>query len=307
MNARVVIEAESPKKALKAATKRLPRWRETEHGSGHMAQEGWDFEIWYYQRSVAPSGAETFYLEKVNENPADPNFFYWRVGVKARGADRWKVSGSLSTAEGEVERGLPFGQALQRAIKWAEANLKKASMPESVAPMAEAEKEPNTPKKPTGESPKSFFQKGHIHRMAGGQAAQDILQYMPDEFRRAFAAGKSAEWENPHAGEYDWWPSYDDDNDDEDDPTSNPWTEYVYYWDYRTEGHKLYGVLMSGDRDGNHDAQDEAEVGTPEYERMEKEYGSEEWQKAMNRYYQWVVEHRRDPLGYANAPMQGLE
>ena len=116
-NAASIIEAESPKKAIKAAQE---RWHEVAHeGQQHLRREGWTFETWFYE-----NGNYRFYLEKTNENPADPNFFRWRIGIKGIGEDRWRTSGSLKNEAGEVERGLPFEEALKRAIKWANQNIR---------------------------------------------------------------------------------------------------------------------------------------------------------------------------------------
>lgn len=290
-----LVEAEDPKKALRASQAKN-RWKETEHGSGHMEREGWDFEIWYYTRN-----GWTFYLEATDENPGHPPGRRWRIGLKGPGEDRWRASGTLSNAMGEIEYGLSFERALARAVKWAEHNMRGKPQQENVYVSEGKDENADVPKKPGkkgGESPKSFFQKKHIHRM-GNQSAEQILSYMPEEFVRAHRRGETAEWENPYTGDYDWWPSYDDDNDS--------WTQYLYYWDYRTEGGKLYGTVMVGDRDGNHDVNDEAEVGTEEYQRLEKEYGTDAWQAAMNDYYRWVVEHRKDPLGYIHIPTREVE
>lgn len=138
-------------------------------------------------------------------------------------------------------------------------------------------------------------------------SADEILQYMPPEFVRAYQMGEQAEWENPHPDAYDWQPVYDDDLDDEDDPESNPFREVTYYPEYRTEGGKIFEVWKSVDKDGDHDYEDEAEVGTPDADRLQKIYGPDGYFDEMKRYWEWVVARRRDPLGYIFTPTVEVE
>ncbi len=123
----------------------------------------------------------------------------------------------------------------------------------------------------------------------------ELLDFMPPEFISAWQSGEMAEWENPHPDAYDWMPEYDDDDD--------TWHETTYYPNYRTEGRKLFKVMMSVDRDGDHEYGDEAEVGTEEEKRMDAIYGVEGWFNAMRQYWKWVIMNGTDPLRYLHAPM----
>ena len=156
------------------------------------------------------------------------------------------------------------------------------------------------PKKPLGEDPKAFFKRmistGELGRT---QAYAKVLEYMPDDFVQAFQKKQHAEWHQDDFSWIDMWPSYDDDRADEGE---NPWSEVFYYFEYETDGGKIDLIVMEGDRDGNHDIVDGAEIGTPEAERLEKEYGADGWFEAMERYWQWVIEHSKDPLHYIRLP-----
>lgn len=396
-----IIEAESPKKAFKQA---LPRWRPTGQKKFRM-DNGWDVEENYYERS-----GWALYANKVNENPADPGGFYWRVGLKQPGADAWFISGTLAHADGTMFWGVPLEEILPRVFRWAERNMQPVQEGESPkdifkrlprgphiadgkavsgaylrrllgrywaknvyvwkqpgrfprgegilqidlnnwglirdewasydllldrlktwrnlqgvplwingkpagkvgktivseAKKPKKPKQPAEPPKPAGPpkgSPKHFF-KHHLHQVGIHPRVQEILEYLPEEFNQAFQAGQEAHWENQHVGDYDWWPDYDDELDT-DAPDANPWVgKVIYYFDYRTENRKLYGVAMRGDMDGNHDALDEAEVGTPKLDNLEEEYSISAWLKVMRSYWEWVVAHGRDPLGFISIPQR---
>jgi hypothetical protein len=137
--------------------------------------------------------------------------------------------------------------------------------------------------------PKSFISKIPTF---SGMLPEDILQHMPVEFQNAHARGESAEWEDPHVGERDWWPSFDDDDE--------TWSEILYYQNYRTEGGVLYEVVMDCDKDGNHDYVTEAEVGTPEQVEQDKTYGTPGYFSALDQYYGYVADTGNDQLGYLN-------
>ncbi len=287
MTARQLIEAENPKRALQKS--KTGGWKPYDHMKGSIPKENgpaWSYEDWFFTK-----GKFSLYVEAIDENPGHPPGVRWHIGLGKTVEDRWRKSGDLTNAMGEIEYGLTYEQAVARAFKWANGNLTREP---NVSEAEEPKKpEPAKPVRKGGESPKAFFLKKKPG-MTGSAGAEEILQYMPPEFVRAYRSGREATWDNPYAMDSDWWPSYDSDDD--------TWTQYIYYWDYYTVDGKLYGLVMSGDRDGNHDVNDEAEVGTPEYKRLEQEYGPEAWQKAMNDYYRWVVENRRDPLGYISIP-----
>lgn len=175
--------------------------------------------------------------------------------------------------------------------------------------VAEARKKKKSvePKKPVTEDPKAFFQRmistGKAAALGKSAAYAELLQYAPREFVRAFQQKQEADWEMDDFMFDDTWPSYDDDLADEEGENANPWREYSYYFNYRTEGGNIYIVPMLVDSDGDHDGcGEEAEIGTPEAARVLKEYGTEGHDQAMLSYWEWVVEHERDPLGYVNNP-----
>ena len=163
----------------------------------------------------------------------------------------------------------------------------------------EAHKPPPPPQEPNsgkGEDPKAFFRQmiSTGKALTFSKAYQDVLEYMPDDFKKALIQGKFAEWHNNDPSFGDWFPQYDDDDD--------RWYEMLYYFEYYTEDRKLYVVAMGCDRDGDHDAYDSAEVGSKEAEALEDEYGMEGYFRCMKDYWQWVVDHGDDPLGYIMLP-----
>jgi hypothetical protein len=126
---------------------------------------------------------------------------------------------------------------------------------------------------------------------------EGFLEHAPDKFVNAYRNGLEAEWEPFDGLDTDWWPSYDDDDE--------VWKDYdTYVFQYRTEGGKLYEVVMSCDKDGNWDFASEAEFGTPEQKQQAKDYGLDGWIAAMRSYYEWVVENGKDPLDYLRVGRQ---
>ena len=168
---------------------------------------------------------------------------------------------------------------------------------------SEAHKPPPPPQEPnsgTGEDPKAFFRQmiatGKAMRFS--QAYQDVLEYMPDEFKAAFRQGKFAEWQNNDPA-VEWSPVYDDEAD--------RWYEESYYFVYYTEDRKLFIVARMCDKDGNNESMDSAEVGTKEAATLIEEYGVEGWLRSMRDYWQWVIEHGEDPLGYIRLPTMEVQ
>jgi len=64
---------------------------------------------------------------------------------------------------------------------------------------------------------------------------------------------------------------------------------------YRIEDGHVYEVIHSYD-DSDWDVDDEYDVDDEDYEKWTKQYGYEESIKAMNSYFEWVVENGEDPL-----------
>jgi len=148
---------------------------------------------------------------------------------------------------------------------------------------------------PVGENPKRVFKQMMAAHYGVSTAYQDVLQYMPKDFVDAFRKREHAEWRQDDLSYTDNWPEYDSDHES--------WHEVFYYFNYYTEDGALYLMAMRGDMDGDHDCIDQAEVGSPEAAQMEKDYGSAGWHEAMRDYYNWVIAHREDPLGYIRIPV----
>jgi len=172
---------------------------------------------------------------------------------------------------------------------------------EAKKPKPKKKKAP-VPEPPKGEDPKRLF-KTLISpgKLESGTEIGQVLEYMPDSFVAAYRAGRYARWNNPYVADFDWWPTFDDDRDDDG------WYEVFYYWEYETSEGKLFGIVMEGDHDGNHDVHSEAEVGTPEYRKLVEDYGVTGWTNAMLEYWNWVRDHGSDPLGYVILPTREVE
>ena len=282
-------EAIDPKRMLRQMNK---TWKQTHHNTEFLAREGWKIEVWGFQRAEL-----SVILEKHIEDPvANPDRFFWRVLLKKQDWPRWKAI-TLSNAMGEATYNLGFEQARARALKWADEGIHAPPKP-----FGEAE-EPEKPQEPAKPAPRRVPDPKRILRQvrpAVPDKVREILEYMPPEFVQAYHAKEHAEWKNPYS-DSDWWPSYDDDDaeEGEDGERPNPWREYRYEFEYYTDDGKLFSDVVSFDKDGDGNYDDHAEVGTPDYERLEKEYGSGGWVQAMIRYWEWVIaEGGYDPLNY---------
>jgi len=167
----------------------------------------------------------------------------------------------------------------------------------------EAHKPPPPPAEPgPGEDPKDFFRRMIATGKVGFGASKeisDVLEYMPPEFQQAFRNKTFAEWKQPDTSIFEPTPSFNDQVPD-DDP--GQWTLNTYFFDYYTEDGKLYIVAMQQDQDGNVDSLDKAEVGTEQAKWIEGDYGLEGHKRVMRDYWQWVIDHDKDPLNLLAAP-----
>ena len=125
-------------------------------------------------------------------------------------------------------------------------------------------------------------------------AAEEFVQHMPDDFIEAYRSRSEARWE-PESYDWNGWPLADTDYDDDD---SDRWSEVSYYSEYMTTGGRIYELFMVSDRDGNHDSMYEAELGSAEWKRLQRELGVANYYSDMAAYYRWVAEYGEDPLRY---------
>jgi len=156
--------------------------------------------------------------------------------------------------------------------------------------LAEARRKP--------ESPKS------IMKAIGNPDIASLLEYAPEDFRRAYYAKQTAEWDPDFAAEADWSPSPGDHYEDEETGEERvEWWRTAYYPVYRTEDGKIYEEVHSVDGDGNHEYEVEAEVGTDEWRRQQRD-----WYQAPQRlwkdYWEYVAETGDDALGEIFVPRE---
>lgn len=125
------------------------------------------------------------------------------------------------------------------------------------------------------------------------EQVEEMLEWLPEAFVAAHRAGKEAQFDDIEAG--DWVPWFDEDYDEED---PQGWKQTAYAQQFRTEGGKLYCEVHSVDTDGNWDFDDEAEIGTPEYDELLNTYfDCNKNCAAEDEYADWCLEYGDDPLG----------
>lgn len=164
--------------------------------------------------------------------------------------------------------------------------------------LSEARK-PVPPTTPGKEDPKDIFRRmGAFRTDARTKAYDAVLEYMPQEFKEAYAAKEFYEWKQDDDRGLDVFPTYDD---DDAEAGRDPWSEVAYYFNYCTEGGKIFIFAMARDSDGDHELCG-AEVGTPPAAEIEKEYGLERWRTSMIEYWEWVRDHGKDPLNFIHVP-----
>ena len=125
-------------------------------------------------------------------------------------------------------------------------------------------------------------------------AAEEILQYMPDDFVEAYRSKTAARWDSDL---YDWdgWPVADYEMDD-DDP--GRWSEQSYYSSFETDNGVLFELFMGANSDGDHDVMYSSVAGSVEWKRLKHDFGVAKYYDAMAEYYRWVAAHGEDPLRY---------
>ena len=215
---------------------------------------------------------------------------------------RWADSdGQLLSCASEIESAMPSArELLWRNVSELGKSLLDAQISFFAIEELLGEARKPVPAPPPGrENPKDIFRRVSSSNYAQTKAYQDVLQYMPQEFKDAYLAKKFFEWEQDDVSFADEWPTYDD---DDAEAGHNPWSNKIYYFNYYTEDGKIYLMSMEIDRDGNREVCEDAEIGTPDAARIEKDYGHEGWKKQMITYWEWVREHGEDPLNYIHTP-----
>jgi hypothetical protein len=150
------------------------------------------------------------------------------------------------------------------------------------------------------ESPHEFLRRADQSAVRRKQTEiEDLLKYMPIEFVEAYRAGTDYHWKNKYPQDNDWWPVYNDDDD--------TWFEVIYFWEYTTNKGKIWGEVNELTKDGDTGLIEDAEIGTPAYDRLLQQFNAEELKKAIRRYLEWVAERGQDPLKYIRAGNEQID
>lgn len=283
-------EAEDPKSVFK----KMPRHRILNPAYGGNLGGG------YMRRLLGRSYAEAVYITKNRNGRFGSNDGILQIDIHGYGVARQEWA-SFEHLKDKMKDGLwrnlngapLFINGVPSGKVGAVEEAKKKKKPEP---------EPVRAPKPDLNDPKQFFKAKIATGELGRTDVNEVLAHLPKEFVDAYRNKRYARWENQYAAaDMDWRPDFDTDSPEQ------PWSEVLWYFDYETDEGKLFVIAMQGDRDGNHDSLDSAEVGTPEGKELEEYYGSPGYFQAVKHYWEWVVETGRDPLGYVKLPSREVE